>query len=35
MTEELLNNVIVRVTGIFGTGWDLQRLCTDQDPIGI
>lgn len=29
------NSVIVRVTGINGTGWDLQRLCTDQDPIGI
>ena len=32
---ELLNNVIVRVTGIDGTAWDLQRLCTDQTPTGI
>ena len=32
---ELLNNVIVRVTGISGTAWNLQRLCTDQTPIGI
>ena len=29
------NSVIVRVTGPTGTGWNLQRLCTDQDPIGI
>ena len=29
---ELLNNVIVRVTGISGTTWDLQRLCTNQVP---
>lgn len=29
------NSVIVRVTGPAGTGWNLQRLCTDQDPIGI
>ena len=32
---ELLNNVIVRVTGIYGTAWDLQRLCTDQVPTGV
>ena len=32
---ELLNNVIVRVTGISGTAWDLQRLCTDQVPTGV
>ena len=32
---ELLNNVIVRVTGIDGTAWDLQRLCTDQTPTGV
>ena len=31
---ELLNNVIVRVTGIDGTAWTLQRLCTDQTPTG-
>ena len=29
------NFVIVRVTGIVGTAWDLQRLCTDQIPSGI
>ena len=27
--------VMVRITGIEGTEWNLQRLCTDQDPIGI
>mgnify|MGYP003611049607 CR=1 FL=1 len=32
---ELLNNVIVRVTGIDGTAWNLQRLCTDQVPTGV
>ena len=32
---ELLNNVIVRVTGIDGTAWTLQRLCTDQTPTGV
>jgi len=26
------NTVVVRVTGISGTGWDLQRLCTNQSP---
>lgn len=29
------NSVIVRVTGIDGTAWDLMRLCTTQTPIGI
>ena len=29
---ELLNNVIVRVTGIDDTSWDLVRLCTNQTP---
>ena len=32
---ELLNNVIVRVTGIDNTSWTLQRLCTDQVPTGV
>ena len=32
---ELLNNVIVRVTGISGTAWDFQRLCTNQTPTQI
>ena len=32
---ELLNNVIVRVTGIDNTAWTLQRLCTDQTPTGV
>ena len=32
---ELLNNVIIRVTGPAGTGWDLIRLCTDQIPTGV
>jgi len=29
------NSVLVRITGPAGTAWDLIRLCTDQDPIGI
>ena len=29
------NSVIVRVTGFSGTAWDLLRLCTNQNPIGI
>ena len=32
---ELLNNVIVRVTGIDNTAWTLQRLCTNQVPTGV
>lgn len=28
-------NVIIRVTGIIGTAWNLQRLCTDQIPKDI
>ncbi len=32
---EASSEVIVRITGILGTAWDLQRLCSEQTPIGI
>lgn len=30
---DMLNNVVIRVTGINGTAWSLKRLCTNQIPI--
>ena len=29
------SSVIIRITGPSGTSWDVKRLCTNQDPIGI
>lgn len=34
--DYVINNTItIRVTGINDTGWNLQRLCTDQTPTGV